>query len=112
LNEFLEEYLSTESGNKIKNDIRGFKKPSDMSVMMFFQLIQELNKMIEHCPGDEQCYDESELHVILESACPSSWGSDLKKCSDYTEMTTPKMKAYFKLLEDVEGHCTGQFGCG
>jgi hypothetical protein len=112
MEEFLTEYLKTDTGKEIKSDIRTFKKPTDMSVNSFFQRVQELNKLIELCPGGERRYDESELRVILEAACPSSWVLDLKKRSDYTETTVSKMKAYFKLLEGLEGHRAGRFGSG
>jgi hypothetical protein len=112
MEEFLTEYLKTDTGKEIKNDIRTFKKPSDLSVNAFFQRLQELNKLIELCPGGERRYDDSELRMILEAACPSSWVVDLKKQSDYNDMTVSKMKAYFKLLEGIEGHRVGRFGSG
>jgi Retroviral aspartyl protease len=99
----LERSLPTMAGKNIKEEIKRFRKPFDMSVEDFFQRMTKINKFIGLCPGPDRQYDEHEMRSILEQACPQSWYLDLKKQTAYPTMTLNQMKAYYKLLENAEG---------
>jgi hypothetical protein len=92
------------AGKMIKEEMRTFRKPIDMSVEDFIQRMMKINQFIGLCPGPEHQYDDAEMRSLIKQACPNLWLLDLRKHATYPTMTLVQVKAYFKLLESTENH--------
>jgi hypothetical protein len=89
----------------IKDELRCIRKPSDISIKVFFQQMIKINKFIGLCPVPEQQYDNNGKKALMEQACPPAWLTILAQQQNYPTMTLNQVKAYYKLLESFEsGH--------
>ena len=97
-----EEFMTADAGSQIKEDIQSFRKPRDMTVSEFFRRVTQLNDLIELTIDDERPLDDRELIKLFEDACPKSWKLQHKLKANYAERTLKSLKAYYKLLENLD----------